>query len=99
MFLSSSEKYPDEFNCQTSYKNNRRFEFYTKDAIGVQKRVGSEFHADDAFIGQCPPGVGVEFDEPKPVVQLGNAHVLGRGEDTRKMHAHDVVYKQLAAVG
>lgn len=36
VFLSSSEKYPSEFLCQTSYKNIKRFEFYTKEAHGVR---------------------------------------------------------------
>ena len=36
VFLSSSEKYPNELLCQTTYKNNRRFEFYTKEAHGVR---------------------------------------------------------------
>lgn len=39
VFLSSSEKYPNEFLCQTSYRNNRRFEYYTKEGMGQRAAI------------------------------------------------------------
>lgn len=64
VFLSTSDKYPDEANCQCNFRNQRRIDFTLKGAKSKAAKSGSE----------QPDNKQVKFDKQMLFICLEHSH-------------------------